>query len=307
MAYELYDILAAAGVPSGVLNLVTGGGAEVGQSLMDHPDIDGIVFTGSREVGTKNYGGFVSRRPRPYICEMGGKNAIVVTAKADLSKAADGVARSAFGFGGQKCSAASRCYVHASVATRFGELLTERARKLIVGMAEDRGTDVGPVITERAVKTFEAAVSAAKAAGGRILAGGEVLRAGRLGSGNFVQPTVATGLPEGHEAFRTEYFVPFLTIAEFTDFDAVLREVNAVDYGLTSGIFSEDPREIETFFDRVQAGVVYANRRRGGSTGAMVGAQSFGGWKFSATTDRGAGGPHYLQQFLREQSRTVAR
>ncbi|MHB8585094.1 MAG: aldehyde dehydrogenase family protein [Thermoplasmatota archaeon] len=307
MAYELYDILVKAGVPAGVINLVTGGGAEVGQTLIDHAGIDGIVFTGSRDVGTKNYGSFVTRRPRPYICEMGGKNAIVVTAKADLAKAADGVSRSAFGFGGQKCSAASRCYIHSSVYDQFVPMLVERARGLAVGLAEEKTTDVGPVITAKAVRTFEDAVAAATNAGGKVLAGGKTVKEGRLAKGHFVQPTVVSDLPAGHEALRTEYFVPFLAIAKYGEFDAVLREVNAVDYGLTSGIFSEDPQEVATFFDRVEAGVVYANRRRGGSTGAMVGAQSFGGWKFSATTDRGAGGPHYLEQFMREQSRTIAK
>ncbi len=307
IAFELYGILRGAGVPGGVLHYVTGGGREVGQPLIDHPLLDGLVFTGSRDVGMRNYASFVGTRPRPYVCEMGGKNAIVVTARADLGKAVDGVIRSAFGFGGQKCSACSRAYAHRSVYDEFARRLAEKAKALEVGSPEARDNGFGPVVNAAAVRTYEDAVAKATAAGGRVLAGGRVVRDGPLGAGNFVEPCVVDALPAGHDAFRTEYFVPFLAIAPYDDFERVIDEVNAVDYGLTSGIFSEDPAEVERYFTRAEAGVVYANRARGGSTGAMVGGQSFGGWKFSATTSRGAGGPHYLQQFLREQSRTVDR
>ncbi|HVL48992.1 MAG TPA: aldehyde dehydrogenase family protein [Candidatus Thermoplasmatota archaeon] len=305
MSWEYVQIALKAGVPKEAVNFVTGGGREVGQPLLDHPGIDGVVFTGSREVGMKNYATFVGRRPRPYICEMGGKNAIVVTAKADLDKAVDGVLKSAFGFGGQKCSAASRAYVHRSKHDAFIERLAEKARALKVGNPESRDNGFGPVVNEGAVRTYEDAVAKAKAAGGRFVVGGRALKDGSFSKGHFVEPAVVTGLPEGHDAFRSEYFVPFIAVAPYEDIDRVIDEVNAVDYGLTSGIFSEDSSEIQRYFDRVQAGVVYANRARGGSTGAMVGGQSFGGWKFSATTSRGAGGPHYLEQFMREQSRTV--
>jgi len=305
MSYLLHDILKAAGLPAGVFNLVTGGGRDVGQPLLEHPDVQGVVFTGSKEVGMKNYSMFVGHRPRPYIAEMGGKNAIVVTAKADLTKAVTGVVKSAFGFGGQKCSAASRCYVHESKYDEFVQRFTEEARKVKVAEPSGRDADMGPLINEGAVKTFEEAVQKAKAAGGRFLVGGTTLKEGAFAKGNYVTPTAVVDLPAGHEAFRNEYFVPFVAITKYRDFDAVITEVNAVEYGLTSGIFSEDPAEIQAYFDRVEAGVVYGNRARGGSTGAMVGGQSFGGWKFSATTSRGAGGPHYLEQFLREQSRTL--
>ena len=303
-AYEVVRILHEAGVPGEVLHFVTGGGREVGQPLIDHPDVDGLVFTGSREVGMKNYQSFVGHRPRPYIAEMGGKNAIVVTAKADLDKAVPGVVKSAFGFGGQKCSAASRCFVHESVHDRFLERLGAETRKLRVDLPWKKEADLGPLINPAAVKTFQDAVDEAKRAGCQVVAGGNVLKTGDFAKGNFVEPTVVAGLPDAHDAFRTEYFVPFLAVAKYSDFTAVLREVNSVDYGLTSGIFSEDPAEVERYFHEVHAGVVYANRARGGSTGAMVGGQSFGGWKFSATTSRGAGGPWYLPQFMREQSRT---
>ncbi|HLE96004.1 MAG TPA: aldehyde dehydrogenase family protein [Candidatus Thermoplasmatota archaeon] len=307
VAWQMVRLLHEAGVPKGVLHYVAGSGRDVGQTILDHPDVDGVVFTGSRTVGMKGFASFVGRRPRPYIAEMGGKNAIVVTEKADLAKAVPGVARSAFGFGGQKCSACSRVYVHRSLRDRFVKDLVDRTRALKVLDPGKREADLGPVIRGDAVKTFLDAVEEAKRDGGKVLAGGRALKDGALAHGHFVEPTIVDGLPRGHRLFREELFVPFLVVSDFSDLDEVIDEVNAADYGLTSGIFSEDPAEVDRYFDRVHAGVVYANRARGGSTGAMVGGQSFGGWKFSGTTDRGAGGPWYLLQFLREQSRTIAR
>lgn len=305
-AYEVVRILHEAGVPKDVLSFVTGGGREVGQPLIDHPDVGGLVFTGSREVGMRNYQSFVGKKPRPYIAEMGGKNAIVVTKNADLEKAVEGTLKSAFGFGGQKCSAASRAYVHESLYDRFVQRLGEETRKLKVEMPWKKEANLGPLVNKAAVETFEGAVADAKKSGCQVVAGGHALKDGAFAKGHFVEPTVVAGLPDSHNAFRTEYFVPFLAVAKYRDNDAVVREVNAADYGLTFGVFSQDANEVQWFFDRVETGVQYANRARGGSTGAMVGGQSFGGWKFSATTDRGAGGPWYLTQFLREQSRTYA-
>ncbi|HVL47517.1 MAG TPA: aldehyde dehydrogenase family protein, partial [Candidatus Thermoplasmatota archaeon] len=305
-AYEVVRILHDAGVPKDVLNFVTGGGREVGQTLIDHPDTGGLVFTGSREVGMRNYQSFVARKPRPYIAEMGGKNATVVTKNADLEIAATGAVKSAFGFGGQKCSATSRIYVHESVYDAFMEKLVEKAKRLRVDLPWKKEADLGPLINKAAVETFENAVAEAKKASCQVLVGGGVLKDGEFANGNFVQPTVVAGLPNSNNAFRTEYFVPFVAVGTFRDNEEVVREVNSADYGLTFGVVSNDPQEVDWFFARIEAGVVYANRDRGTSTGAMVGGQSFGGWKFSATTDRGAGGPWYLQQFLREQSRTYA-
>ncbi|MFA5862643.1 MAG: aldehyde dehydrogenase family protein [Candidatus Thermoplasmatota archaeon] len=303
---EVVRLLHDAGVPGPVLSLVTGSGRAVGQPLIDHPDLGGLVFTGSRDVGMRNYQSFVGRKPRPYIAEMGGKNATIVTKNADLDKASTGVIKSAFGFGGQKCSATSRVYVHESVHDRFVELLTAKGKKVKVDLPWKKEADMGPVVNKAAVETFRSAVEAAKKAGGQFVVGGHVLSQGEFAKGNFVEPSIVTGLPLAHEAFRQEYFVPFVAVGKFRDNEEVAREVNAADYGLTFGVFTNDPKEMEWFFDHIEAGVVYGNRDRGSSTGAMVGGQSFGGWKFSATTSRGAGGPWYLLQFLREQSRTYA-
>lgn len=305
-AYEVVRILHEAGVPKEVLSFLTGSGREVGQPLIDHPDVGGLVFTGSRDVGMRNYKSFVGARPRPYIAEMGGKNATVVTRNADLEIAATGAIKSAFGFGGQKCSATSRIYVHESVYDAFLAKLEEKGKKLRVDMPWKKEADFGPLINKGAVETFVSAVAAATAAGGTLLVGGHRLTAGEFAKGNFVEPTIVMGLPLDHEAFRQEYFAPIVAVGKFRDNEEVVREVNAADYGLTFGVVSSDPNEVQWFFDRVEAGVQYANRARGTSTGAMVGGQSFGGWKFSGTTSRGAGGPWYLTQFLREQSRTYA-
>jgi 1-pyrroline-5-carboxylate dehydrogenase len=305
-AFEVVRILHDAGVPKEVLSLVTGGGREVGQPLIDHPDVGGLCFTGSREVGMKNYQSFVGKRPRPYIAEMGGKNATVVTKNADLEIASTGVIKSAFGFGGQKCSATSRVYVHDSVYDAFLAKLVEKGRKLRVDVPWKKEADFGPLINKGAVEAWQGALDAARKAGGEVLVGGARPAEVELAKGHFVHPTIVAGLPAGHEAFRTEYFAPFVAVARFRENEEVVREVNAADYGLTFGVVSRDADEVQWFFDRVEAGVQYANRERGTSTGAMVGGQSFGGWKFSGTTSRGAGGPHYLQQFMREQSRTYA-
>jgi 1-pyrroline-5-carboxylate dehydrogenase len=310
-AYHVFRLFLEAGVPETVVHFLPGRGEVVGARLVAHPDVATIAFTGSREVGS-----LIARRAaetstgvvgiKRVIAEMGGKNATVVTKRADLDKASTGVLKSAFGFSGQKCSATSRVYVQEDAYDAFVAKLVEKTKKLKVDLPWKKDADMGPVINEAAVKTFLGAVDAAKKAGGQVLAGGNVVKHGGLDKGHFVEPTVVAGLPPGHEAFRSEYFVPFVAVAKFRDNDEVVREVNAADYGLTFGVFAGDAAEAQWFFDRIEAGVVYANRERGSSTGAMVGGQSFGGWKFSGTTDRGAGGPWYLLQFLREQSRTYA-
>ena len=166
---------------------------------------------------------------------------------------------------------------------------------------------MGPVINEAAVKTYEHAIARAKQDGGRILVGGKRLTGDPFDHGYFVEPTVIDGLPVDHPLFREEFFVPITVVGDVLTLDEAIELANRTEYGLTAGIFSEDDREIETFFDRIEAGVTYANRRAGATTGAWPGRNSFGGWKASGSTGRGTGGPHYLQQFMREQSRTRVR
>jgi 1-pyrroline-5-carboxylate dehydrogenase len=301
--YELARLYADAGIPAGVFNYITGSGEAVGDPLTHHPDVDGVVFTGSREVGWDLFKEFSTDFPKPCITELGGKNPTIVTRNADLDKAVEGVARSAFGFSGQKCSACSRVYVEEPVYEEFMERLTKRTQELIVGDPTDRDTYVGPVIDERAVRRYEEALDSAS--GGTVRVGGERLRGDLFDRGTYVAPTVVDGLPADHELFKRELFLPFLVVAPVKNLDQALDLANDTEYGLTAGIFSEDNAEIQQFFDRIEAGVVYANRKGGSTTGAWPGCQSFAGWKGSGSTGKGGLGPYYVPQFMREQSQTV--
>jgi 1-pyrroline-5-carboxylate dehydrogenase len=231
---------------------------------------------------------------------MGGKNPAIVTANADLDKAAEGVARAAFGLAGQKCSACSRAIVVGNVHNDFVERLAAWTARLPLGDPADRASFVGPVVNEASVPRFEAAVATARRDG--VLAAGGA-RPDR--PGHFVAPTVVCGLPLGHPLERDELFLPFVTVTRVGSLDEALAEANAPAYGLTAGIFSEDQSELDRFLDEIQAGVVYVNRRAGATTGAWPGTQSFCGWKSSGSTGKGGLGPYYLAQFMREQSRTV--
>jgi 1-pyrroline-5-carboxylate dehydrogenase len=305
MGWLFVQVLREVGVPAGVVNLVTGPGETVGAELQENPGIDGMVFTGSYEVGMSLYKGFTQDYPRPIITEMGGKNPAIVAGSADLDEAAEGVMRSAFGFDGQKCSANSRVYVDNRVAGEFVHKLVERARQITVGDPTRRESWMGPVINEQALRKFTDAVEEAKRDGGTIEVGGEVLRDGDTGRGYFPTPTVVTGLPLTHRLFREELFVPFLVVGEVDSVDEALEHSNSTAYGLTAGIFSRDQGEIQRFLDTIQAGVVYVNRRAGATTGAWPGIQSFGGWKGSGSSGKSGLGPYYVQQFMREQSQTV--
>jgi 1-pyrroline-5-carboxylate dehydrogenase len=301
---KLYEALRDGGVPAGAIHLLTGPGSTVGQEVWQSPDVDGLTFTGSYAVGMQIYRNFAKDYPKPAICEMGGKNPTIVSAKADVDKATDGVMRSAFGFGGQKCSACSRVYVERPVYDEFVRTLVEKASRLNVGDPLRREVYMGPVINEKAVETFEKAVADVKKGGGKVLLGGQRIKEGDLARGLFVQPTVVEA-PLDNRVWNEELFVPFVAVAPVDSIDQALGLANDTEYGLTAGFYSEDPAEQRRFLDRIQAGVVYVNRRAGATTGAWPGMQPFGGWKGSGTTGKAGGGLHYVQQYLREQSQTV--
>jgi 1-pyrroline-5-carboxylate dehydrogenase len=301
--YELARCFIDAGVPEGVFNYVTGGGAEVGEPLAMHPDVDGVAFTGSKEVGLKLYKEVSVNYAKPCLTEMGGKNPTIVTKNADLDKAVEGVARSAFGFSGQKCSACSRVYVEKPVYDDFISRLAKKTQELVVGDPQNRDVFVGPVIDDKAVKRFEQALDSAK--GGNVRAGGKRLSGGVYENGTYVAPTVVDGLPLDHELFYNELFLPFIVVGAVDSLDEAIERSNDSEYGLTAGIFTEDKGEIQHFFDNIEAGVIYANRKGGSTTGAWPRCQSFCGWKGSGSTGKGGLGPYYVSQFLREQSRTI--
>jgi len=304
LSYELCKIMEQAGIPSGVYNFVTGSGSTVGSELIENTHIQGVVFTGSWDVGSKSLAEFEAKLPRPFVAEMGGKNATIVSDKADIGKAVEGVMRGSFGFGGQKCSACSRVYVHEKVKDEFIGQLVVRTVELKIGNPAHRTVFLGPLINEAAYKNYQNYVDEARKEA-RIATGGRVLKSGELSKGYFVEPTIVVDVMRNSKLVKMEMFVPILTIESYSELDDAIKRVNNVDYGLTSGIFSEDRKEINEFFAKVGAGVVYANRISGSTTGAMVGNQSFVGWKKSGSSGKGAGGPYYLQQFLREQSQTV--
>lgn len=299
----LGEILQEAGLPSGAFNCVTGPGGTVGDELVESPEVAGCIFTGSKEVGSAIWRKFTARAIRPCILEMGGKNPAIITVNADLETAAEGVMRSAYGLGGQKCSACSRVYVERRVARAFTEALVEKTKKLKVGDPVEKEVFLGPLINGRAVQTF-AEASAEARRDGRVVTGGEVLRDGPYAHGHFVTPTLVDRLPQGHRLEWEELFVPFLVMADVDSLDEAIRRANDSEYGLTAGVFSEDHDEVRTFFERIEAGVTYANRRSGATTGAWPGVNTFGGWKWSGSSGKAALGPYYVMQFLREQSRT---
>jgi 1-pyrroline-5-carboxylate dehydrogenase len=300
---KLCEIYRDAGLPPGVFHFVVGRREEIGDYLWQHPGIDGVAFTGSKTVGLRIHHGISTRWIKPCLMELGGKNACLVMDSADLEAAAEGVMRSAFGLQNQKCSATSRVYVHRAVAAPFVECLLEKTAAMTIGDPTARDVYFGPVINERAVARFEQAVAQATREG-QLLTGGRRLTEGALARGHYVAPTVAR-LPLESTLFQEELFVPLLAIGEVASFDAAIAEANRVEYGLTAGIFTGNQGEIDRFFDEVQAGVCYANKRSGATTGAWPGAQPFCGWKGSGSTGKGGCGPYYVAQFMREQSRTV--
>jgi len=302
-AHLLLQSLGDAGAPRGVVNLVAGGDA-TGRALVAQPAIAGVAFTGSHAAGMAIFRTLANApTAKLVIAEMGGKNPAYVTASADLDVAAQGVARSAFGLQGQKCSACSAVYVERSVRDEFVARLTGFAQRLRVGNPEQREVFMGPLYTGQAADRFRECVKAAKR-DGRVIFGGEFVDG--IGGGDYAQPTLVE-VPRGHPLVREEQFLPLLALRSFDTLPRALDEGNAVRYGLTAGVYTSDPGELALFLDRAEAGVLYANRASGATTGAWPGVQSFCGWKGSGVTNKGGLGPHYLPQFMREQSRTIMR
>lgn len=303
---KLYQAFVRSGVPSGAVNVITGPGQAFGEEIVKNPDVAGIAFTGSRDVGMWLYRNFSEKQayPKPIVMELGSKNPTIVTSRADIDKAVEGVVKAAFGYGGEKCSATSRVYVHKKIFEKFTEAIRMKVDEIVVGDPRQKDVFFGPLINSRAFATYKDAINATEKVGGRIIAGGKVLDKGPFSRGYYVTPTIVTGIPQDHALMKDELFVPFLVVDTFESLEEALGKANDTEYGLTAGIFSEDPGEIEYFFKHIQFGVTYANRKGGSTTGAWPGAQPFGGWKGSGSTGRGVGGPYYMLSFLREQAQT---
>ena len=300
----LADCIRDAGVPAGVFNYLSGPSGAIGSTLVDHPLTAGVTFTGSYEVGRQIALRLADGRyPRPCIAEMGGKNACIVSAAADLERAAAGIVRSAFGMGGQKCSALSRLYVRREVAEPLVEKLLAQCAALRIGDPARRENWLGPVATQSGYDDYARYAAKLKNAGARLLIGGEQLREGALAGGFYVQPTLSEAAPD-HVLWQQEMFLPILMMHRVASNDEAMQLANASPLGLTAGFYG-GAEEIAWFQEHIEAGVTYANRPQGATTGAWPGYQPFGGWKGSGTTGKAIASFYYLPQYLREQSQTV--
>jgi 1-pyrroline-5-carboxylate dehydrogenase len=292
-----------AGVPEGAFNFVTGPGRTLGQALIESPEVDGVTFTGSYDVGMQIYRDFANGKYiRPTILELGGKNPAIVSRNADLERAAIGIVRSAFGLQGQKCSACSRVFIEEPMYDKLVQRLVELTNKLTIGDPTDRSVYTGPVINRSSYQDFKN-YTEELSQGGNFLTGGEVLTEGEYAKGYFCKPTLVSDLPLSHRLWKHEMFLPITTVAKVSNLDEAMGLANDVDYGLTAGFYGS-PQETDWFFENIQAGVTYANRPQGATTGAWPGFQPFGGWKGSGSTGKNAGGHYYLPLYLHEQIQT---
>jgi RHH-type proline utilization regulon transcriptional repressor/proline dehydrogenase/delta 1-pyrroline-5-carboxylate dehydrogenase len=294
VAWQLVEALVAAGVPRGVLQFLPGVGEVVGARLVEHPDVAVIAFTGSRAVGLAiNQQAAVPRPGQDHvkrvIAEMGGKNALIVDADADPDQAVPGAVLSAFGYAGQKCSAASRLIVVGAAYEPVVARLVAATRELIVGHPAEPATQVGPVIDEDAHKRVRRYVEEAPGQG-RVLVTHDAVPA----QGFFVGPTVVEVDQPDVPLERDEIFGPVLTVLRAGTLDEALTLANRTEYGLTAGIYSRSPESIRRAAAELRAGNVYVNRH---ITGAVVGRQPFGGYGMSGVGSK-AGGPDYVQQFM---------
>jgi 1-pyrroline-5-carboxylate dehydrogenase len=297
-AARFVDLMHQVGLPPGVLNYVPGAGATVGEALVTDPRTRFIAFTGSKDVGLR-INELAAKTPpgqrwiKRVIAEMGGKDAIVVADDADLDAAVQGVVVSAYGFGGQKCSACSRAIVDAKVYDAFLERLIPAAKAVTVGDPSRYGTSMGPVINERALEKIERYVEVGRSEG-RLLTGGRRL----AGEGYFLEPTVFADVDPGARIAQEEIFGPVLAVIRARDFDDALAIANDTEFGLTGAVYAAAEERLRRAEDEFFVGNLYLNRK---CTGALVGAHPFGGFNLSGT-DSKAGGYDYLLLFLQAKS-----
>jgi 1-pyrroline-5-carboxylate dehydrogenase len=239
--------------------------------------------------------------PRPVIAEMGGKNATIVTANGDLDRAALGIMRSAFGLTGQKCSALSRLYVEERVADELVDKLTAVVDQIRIGDPTLAENYLGPIGNRAAYDNYQVYARELRQ-GADVICGAATLSDGELSKGYFCAPTIAEA-PLDHRLWRHEMFAPIVMLARVADKETGMRLANDTNLGLTAGFYG-NAEETEWFFDNIEAGVTYANRPQGATTGAWPGYQPFGGWKGSGSTGKGIASFYYLAEYLREQSQT---
>jgi 1-pyrroline-5-carboxylate dehydrogenase len=300
IAWQLVRILAEAGLPAGVVNYLTGSGGKIGDTLIEHPQVRFVAFTGSREVGLRI--NELAAKPQKgqlwlkrTILEMGGKDAVVVDETADLDAAAEGIVTSAFGFQGQKCSAGSRAIIVEQVYDEVLQKVIERAKKLSLGDVTQPETYMGPVIDAQAFAKINEYIEIGKREG-RLVAGG-----GRHSPGYFIEPTVIADVAPQARIAQEEIFGPVLAVIKAKNFADALDIANGTEYGLTGALYSHNEAHIEQAQEEFHVGNLYFNRK---CTGALVGVQPFGGFNMSGT-DSKSGGPDYLLLFTQSKSITT--
>jgi len=300
IAYKFMEVMEEAGLPPGVMNLLPGSGAEVGDYLVRHPKVRFINFTGSRKVGLHiveaaskiQEGQIWFKRVN---AELGGKDAIIVDSEADLEAAVEGIVTSAFGFQGQKCSACSRAIIDQAVYTQVVERVIEKTRALRVGPSKDYRNFMGPVIDQAAFEKILSYIEIGCQEGDLLLGGGKAME-----GGYFIEPTIFEKVDPGARIAQDEIFGPVLALFKAADFNQALSIANHSKYGLTGAVYSRNRDKLELARRDFHVGNLYFNRK---CTGAMVGAHPFGGYNMSGTCAK-AGGRDYLLLF--SQGKAVA-
>ena len=283
-AVKLMEIIDEAGVPPGVVNLICGSGKDIGMGMVEHPDIKVISFTGSVETGRKiaEHGGKYLKK---VSLELGGKNAQLVLADANLELALDGILWGAFGTTGQRCTATSRLILEESIYDKFLDMLIERTKALKLGNGLDPSVDVGPIINKSQLEHIHKYVEIGKKEGARLLIGGEPIKDGELGKGWFYKPTIFADVTRDMRIFKEEIFGPVLSVIKVKDYEEGLKVMNDTTYGLSSAIFTNDLNKAFAAMRDAEAGITYIN-------GSTIGAEAhlpFGGVKNTGNGHREGG------------------
>jgi len=299
IGYKFMEVMQETGIPSGVINYVAGPGGAVGETLVKHPKVRFVSFTGSKEVGIHIYQEAAKVQPgqiwlKRVVAEMGGKDAIIVDSEANLEEAAAGVIVAAYGFQGQKCSACSRAIVDEKVYDKFVEMLRLKAESITVGPSKFLNNYMGPVVNKGSMEKIQHYIEIGKKEGGRLIAGG----APSPGNGYFLRPTIIADVEPTAIIAQEEIFGPVLTVIKAKNFDHALEIANNTEFGLTGAVYSKNKKKLEQAKREFHCGNLYLNRK---CTGAMVGAHPFGGFNMSGT-DSKAGGQDYLLLFTQAKS-----
>ena len=299
IAAKFFELLEEAGLPDGVVNFCPGEGPGFGSTVVAHPQIRFIAFTGSKKVGLEIHESAAKTQPgqkfiKRTVLELGGKDAIIVDRDADLNAAVEGVVAAAFGFNGQKCSACSRAIVDTEIYDEFNDLLSERVASIQQGDPAENFF-AGPVISPVAYKRVLDYIEIGKQEG-RLLLGGNPLET--TGKGFYIEPTVFVDVPATARICLEEIFGPVLAVIKSSSFAEAIDIANNTEYGLTGALYSSSADKLDHAREEFQVGNLYLNRK---CTGAMVGAHPFGGFNMSGT-DSKAGGPDYLLLFTQAKS-----